>query len=312
MLFVQLGSALSTHLFQALTPAGTAWLRLTIAGLILLALTRPPLFRLPWSTMRSTGALGAITGLMMLLFIEAIARIPLGTAVAIEFLGPLTVAALRSHRRAALIWPALALVGVIGLTQPWAEKLNLVGIGFAVAAGASWGVYILLTQRVGTQLPGLQGLAISLLTASIAIAPFGVVAAIRGLGVPVAAQGLGIAILVPLLPFALEMLALRRMRVAAFGTLMALEPGIATLLGLLVLRQRPDLLQVIGVVAVVVAGIGAQRFAPQPPAGIPTDQSRQEWHVLADPEGNEVCLLEARLDPPGRNTKTELGTGIQV
>lgn len=276
MLFVQLGAALSTHLFQALTPAGTAWLRLTIAGVILLALTRPPLFRLPWSTLRSTATLGAVTGLLMLMFIEAIARIPLGTAVAIEFLGPLTVAALRSHRPAALFWPALALVGVIGLTQPWVGHLNLVGIGFAAASGVSWGGYILLTHRVGTQLPGLQGLAISLSTAAVVIAPFGLVAAARGLTVPVAAQGLGIAILTPLLPFAFEMLALRRMRVAAFGTLMALEPGIATLLGLLVLVQRPDLLQAIGVVAVIVAGVSAQRSTPEPLQDALADRARQD------------------------------------
>lgn len=263
MLFVQLGSALSTHLFEALTPAGTAWLRLTIAGVILLAFTRPPLFHLPWSTVRSTVGLGGVTGLLMLMFMEAVARIPLGTAVAIEFLGPLTVAALRSHRRSALAWPALALVGVVCLTQPWVGHPNLVGIGFAVASGMSWGSDILLTQRVGVQLPGLQGLAISLSTAALAIAPFGLLAATRGLTVPIAVQGLGIAILVPLLPFALEMLALRRMRVAAFGTLMALEPGVATLLGLMVLRQRPDVLQALGVVAVIIAGIGAQRSASE-------------------------------------------------
>ena len=272
MLFVQLGSALSTRLFEALTPAGTAWLRLTIAAVILLALTRPPLFKLPWSTLRSTIGLGAVTGLLMLMFIEAIARIPLGTAVAIEFLGPLTVAALRSHRRSALVWPALALLGVVALTQPWMGRLDLVGIGFAVASGVSWGGYILLTQRVGGQLPGLQGLAISLSTAAVAVAPFGLVSAVRGLDLPIAAQGLGVAILVPLLPFAFEMLALRRMRVAAFGTLMAVEPGIATLLGLLVLLQRPDLLQVLGVVAVVAAGIGAQRSAPEQPGDASTGQ----------------------------------------
>ena len=264
MLFVQLGAALSTHLFDALTPAGTAWVRLTVAGLILLAVVRPPIFRIPARTLLITVGLGAVTGMLMLMFIEAIARIPLGTAVAIEFLGPLTVAALRSHRRLALVWPALALVGVVGLTQPWVGHLNLVGIGFACASGASWGGYILLTQRVGDQLPGMQGLAISLSTAALVVTPFGVVAALRGITIPIAAQGIGIAILVPLLPFAFEMLALRRMRVAAFGTLMAIEPGIAVLLGLLILAQKPDVLQAVGVVAVIVAGIGAQRSGAQP------------------------------------------------
>ncbi|WP_197676275.1 EamA family transporter [Nakamurella panacisegetis] len=264
MLSVQLGSALSTQLFQALTPAGTAWLRLTVAGAVLLVLARPPLFRLPWLLLRNTLGLGVVTGLLMLMFIEAIARIPLGTAVAIEFLGPLSVAALRCHRQSALLWPALALGGVLGLTQPWVGHLDLVGCGFAVASGISWGGYILLTQRVGSQLPGMQGLAISLGTAAVTLAPCGLMAAISGLTVPIALQGIGVAILVPLLPFAFEMLALRRMRVAAFGTLMALEPAIATVLGLVILTQRPDLLQLVGVAAVVVAGIGAQRSAPAP------------------------------------------------
>ena len=263
MLFVQLGAALGAHLFDALTPAGTAWVRLTVAGAILLAITRPPIFRMPRRTLLTTVGLGAVTGMLMLMFIEAIARIPLGTAVAIEFLGPLTVAAVRSHRRSALIWPALALLGVVGLTQPWVGHLNLVGIGFACAAGASWGGYILLTQKVGDQLPGLQGLAISLSTASLAVAPFGLAGAIHGLTIPVAPQGIGIAILAPLLPFVCEMRALRRMRVAAFGTLMAIEPGIAVLLGLVILAQKPDLLQAVGVIAVIVAGIGAQR-GPEP------------------------------------------------
>lgn len=258
MLSVQLGSALSTHLFAALTPAGTACLRLSAAAVILLVCVRPPIRSISRPVLLTTVALGAVTGLLMLMFIEAIARIPLGTAVAIEFLGPLTVAALRSPRRSALIWPVLALLGVLALTQPWAGALNLVGIGFACASGASWGGYILLTQRVGDQLPGMQGLAISLTTAAVVLAPVGGAAALRGMTWAISAQGAGIAILVPLTPFILEMLALRRMPLAAFGTLMALEPAIAALLGLLVLAQRPDLQQILGVAAVVIAGIGAQ------------------------------------------------------
>ena len=263
MLFVQLGAALSAHLFDVLTPAGTVWARLTVAGAILLAVTRPPIFRLPRRTLLTTIGLGVVTGMLTLMFIEAIARIPLGTAVAIEFLGPLTVAAIRSHRPSALIWPVLALIGVVGLTQPWVGNLDLLGVGFAGAASASWGGYILLTQKVGDQLPGLQGLAISLSTASLAVAPFGIAGAIHGLTVPVAVQAIGIAILAPLLPFVCEMQALRRMRVAAFGTLMAIEPGIAVMLGMVILGQKPDVVQAVGVIAVIVAGVGAQREPSQ-------------------------------------------------
>lgn len=262
MVSVQLGAALSTHLFEALTPAGSVWIRLVVASAILLALTRPRPWQLPRPAQLSTLALGTVTGLMLLSFIEAIARIPLGTTVAIEFLGPLTVAAVTSHRRSALIWPALAMAGVVALTQPWAGQLNPAGVAFAVGAAIGWGTYIVLTERVAGQVSGLQGLALSLGVAAVVTIPFGAVPTLRGLTPAVAAAGIGIAFLVPLIPFVLEMMALRRMSMSAFGTLMALEPGIATVLGLIVLSQQPDLWQLLGVAAVVTAGIGAQRVRP--------------------------------------------------
>ncbi len=259
MVSVQLGAALSTHLFAAVTPAGTVWLRLVVAASVLMIFTRPRLRNLGAAVLGRTALLGVVTGLMTLTFIEAVARIPLGTAVAIEFLGPLGVAAMRSHRRSALLWPVLALGGVIGLTQPWNGHPDLLGIGFALAAATGWAAYILLTQKVGAELEGLQGLAISLTVAAAATAITGAASALQGLTPVVTLQAVGLGILVPLLPFALEMLTLRRMTISAFGTLMALEPAIATVLGLIVLRQTPDLLQAVGVALVVVAGIGAQR-----------------------------------------------------
>jgi inner membrane transporter RhtA len=280
MLSVQTGAALSTRQFEALTPAGSAWLRLSISAVILLLITRPRLHRIGWPALRGILLLGTATAVMTLAYIEAVARIPLGTTAAIEFLGPLGVAALRSHRRAALAWPALAMIGVIGLTEPWHGRLNLTGVAFAVAAGAGWAGYILLTQRVGAQLSGLQGLAMSLGTATIVAAPLAAWPASRGLTPVLAAQGLGLAVLVPLLPFSLELLALRRMRVAAFGTLMALEPGIAVLIGLLVLGQLPAAWQVAGVVLVVIAGIGAQRAAPAAQAG-PVAGEPASWPAVA-------------------------------
>jgi inner membrane transporter RhtA len=259
MLSVQLGAALSTHLFDALSPAGSAWLRTMVAAVILLALTRPRLRSIDRRTLRATLLLGTATAVLTLAYIEAIARIPLGTTAAIEFLGPLGVAAARSHRRSALVWPALAFVGVVGLTEPWRGDLNLVGIGFAVTAAAGWAAYILLTQRVGAELDGLQGLALSLATASIVGAPIAAWPAIHGLTPLIGLEALGLAVLVPLLPFSLELMALRRMRVAAFGTLMALEPAIGTLIGAVVLSQLPAVWQVVGVGLVVIAGVGAQR-----------------------------------------------------
>ncbi len=265
MVSVQLGAALSTRLFSALSPAGTAWLRLAFAALVLLALTRPRVGRLQRGVLLTTLGLGAVTGLMMVFFIEAVARIPLGTAVAIEFLGPLSVAAVRAHRRSALVWPALALLGVLTLTRPWAGQLDLLGIGFAVGAAVGWACYILLTQRVGRRLDGLTGLTLSLTTAALVTAPIGAGAAVRGLTISTAVIGLGVAVLVPLLPYVLELWALRRMPLAAFGTLMAVEPAVATVLGLVLLHQRLSLAQLVGVVLVVIAGIGAQRAPAEQP-----------------------------------------------
>jgi inner membrane transporter RhtA len=266
MVLVQLGSALSTHLFDAVGPAGSAWLRLAVAGLVLLAVTRPRLRDLSRRALVGTALLGTCTGLLSLAFIEAVARIPLGTAVAVEFLGPLGVAAVRAHRRAALVWPALALAGVVALTRPWAGGVDLAGIGFALAAAAGWAGYLVLTQRVGTELEGLRPLALSMTVGAVVTAPLAAGPALSGLTPAVALAGIGLAVLTPLLPYALELAALRRMTLTAFGTLMALEPGIATGLGLVVLAQAPSPLQAAGVLLVVAAGIGAQRTARTCPA----------------------------------------------
>jgi inner membrane transporter RhtA len=287
MLSVQLGAALSTHLFDDLSPAGSAWLRVAIAAVVLIALTRPRLRAIGWPALRRTAVLGVATAVLMIAYIEAIARIPLGTTAAIEFLGPLGVAAARSHRRSALVWPALAFVGVVGLTEPWRGDIDLVGIGFAVAAAAGWAAYIVLTQRVGAEVEGLQGLALSLTVASVVAAPFAAAPALGGLTALNALESVGLAVLVPLLPFSLELLALRRMRVAAFGTLMAVEPAIAAIIGLVVLSQLPSWWQAAGVALVVVAGVAAQR-APRPPAepDVPPSTAETQWQ----PDGEREAL----------------------
>jgi inner membrane transporter RhtA len=261
MALVQLGSALSTHLFAAVTPAGSAWMRLSVAGVVLLAVTRPSLRAFGRRALLGTVLLGATTGMLTLAFIEAVARIPLGTAVAIEFLGPLGVAAVRAHRRSALVWPVLALAGVLALTSPWAGAIDLAGVGFALAAAAGWAGYLVLTQRIGAAVAGLGPLAVSMTVGALVTAPLTVRPVLAGLTPLVALAGVGLAVLTPLLPYVLELVALRRMTLTAFGTLMALEPGIATVLGLVLLAQAPSALQAVGVLLVVAAGIGAQRTA---------------------------------------------------
>ncbi|HEU4568921.1 MAG TPA: EamA family transporter [Marmoricola sp.] len=269
MLSVQLGSALSVGLIDTVGAAGTAWLRLTFGALVFLAVARPRPSRVRRTDLPALLALGVMTGLMTISFLAAIDRIPLGTTVAIEFLGPLTVAAVRSRSRRALVWPGLAFLGVLLLTQPWQGEIDAVGVGFAAFSALGWGSYILLTQRVGDRYEGVTGLALTIPVAALTSAVSGVPQAAGHLTVEVVATAFGLALLLPVLPFTLEMLALRRLTSAAFGTLMALEPGFGTLLGLLLLHQVPAPTQLAGLALVVLAGAAAQRRGrrePHPPA----------------------------------------------
>jgi inner membrane transporter RhtA len=259
MLSVQLGAALSVGLISTVGSAGTAWLRLSMGALIFLALARPPLRAVRLADVPAVFGLGAATGLVTIAFLAAIERIPLGTAVAIEFLGPLTVAAVRIHSTRALTWPAMALVGVVLLTQPWRGDIHPAGIGFAGIAAIGWATYILLTQRLGDRFTGIGALSLTVPVAAATAAVLGIPQAMGHLTLGTLAAAAGLAILLPVLPFAFEMLALRRMTHTAFGTLMALEPAFGALLGLLVLHQKPSTTQLVGILLVVLAGAAAQR-----------------------------------------------------
>lgn len=269
MTCVQLGLALSVGLFDRVGPLGAAWLRLAWAGLVLLVVVRPRPSRFGRRGLLTAVALGVVTAGLTMLFMAAVARLPLGTASAIEFLGPLGVAAARSHRARQLLWPALAAVGVLLLTRPWEGTADLVGVGFALAAAACWAAYILLTQAVGDEVSGLQGLAVSLPVAGLVATAVAGGSVLPHLTPSVALAGLGLALLLPVVPFSLELLALRRLTTAAFGTLMSLEPAIALVAGLVLLHQVPDTVALAGMAFVVAAGIGAERtgarhHAPQP------------------------------------------------
>lgn len=261
MLCVQLGLAVSVGLIDDIGAEGAAWLRLSWAGLIVLVVLvvlRPRRSQLTRETFGAAVLLGVVTAAITLFFMAAIARLPLGTASALEFLGPLGVAVTRG-RGGVRTWPALAAVGVLLLTQPWAGGADPVGVAFALAAACCWAAYILLTQHVGDRLPGLTGLAVSMpvagLVATVAVGH----TVVPDLTPELLLVGLGLAVLLPVVPFALEMLALRRLTTSAFGTLMSLEPAFALLIGLALLDQVPDLLAVLGIGFVVVAGIGAER-----------------------------------------------------
>lgn len=259
MFSIQLGSALSTGLMPALGPIGTAWLRLSMGALILLLLARPPLRSLRLRDIPAVLGLGVATGVMSVTFLAAMERLPLGTAVAIEFLGPLSVAALRGRGARSLVLPVTALTGVILLTEPWAGEVDLIGVGFAAMGAVGWATYVLLTQKVGDRFSGIGALALTVPIAAVVVAPFGLPQAFGHISWEIVAIAAALAVLIPVLPYILEMRALRRMNHTSFGILLALEPAIGLLLGTIVLGQVPSTLQLLGILLVVFAGAAAQR-----------------------------------------------------
>lgn len=258
MLCVQLGLAASVGLIDDIGASGAAWIRLFWAGILLLVIVRPRLALYSREALWSGAALGVVTAGVTLLFMAAVARLPLGTASALEFLGPLTIAVWRS-RGVGRSWAGVAAVGVLFLTQPWTGAADPVGVAYALGAAVCWAAYILLTQRVGDAVSGLGGLAISMPVAALVATVVAGPGIVGHLTPQLLLYGLGLAILLPVVPFALELLALRRLTTGAFGTLMALEPAFALVIGFLALSQVPNGIAVVGILLVVAAGIGAER-----------------------------------------------------
>lgn len=259
MACVQVGLAVAVSLIDDIGAEGAAWLRLAWAGLLMLAIVRPRAASFTKSAFGACVVLGVVTAGVTLLFMAALARIPLGTAAALEFLGPLCVAVAHGKGRGRLVWPGLAAAGVVLLTEPWSGTVDPVGVLYALGAAVCWACYILLTQRVGDSVSGINGLAVSMpvagLVATVTVGP-----SVFGRLTPeILLIGVGLAILLPVVPFALEMLALRRLTTAAFGTLMSLEPAFAMIVGLVMLHQIPGPAGIVGICFVVAAGIGAAR-----------------------------------------------------
>ena len=292
MLLVQLGLAASVDLFGRIGPEGAVWLRLSWAGVIFLVLVRPRRSAFTRRALLACVALGVVTAGLTMLFTEAIARLPLGTASALEFLGPLGVALIRGRGRGK-VWAVLAGLGVVLLTEPWHGGIDLAGLGFALAAAACWAGYILLTQHVGDQVDGLRALAVSMPVAGLVATAVAGPSVLARMDWRLLLIGLGLAIVLPVVPFSLELLALRRLTAAAFGTLMCLEPAFALLIGLLLLGQVPGAAPFAGVAFVVAAGVGAEQtgarranehdlgIVPAVPAATaqihPTARSNESW-----------------------------------
>ena len=262
---VQVGGALAKQLFTYTGPIGVVTLRLLFAGLFLVALWRP---RLKLSA-RSLGvvlAFGTVLGTMNFSIYLAFERIPIGMAVTIEFLGPLLVAVVGSRRWIDLLWALLAGIGVVLLTDGGAGEVDWAGVGFAALAGACWAGYILLGARLGQHTSGGAGLALATVWAALLIAPFGItISGDELLSVPLVALGAGVALLSSVVPYSLEVEALRRMPPRVFGVLMSLEPAVAALAGLVVLGELLTATQWLAVACVVVASFGATRSAAGTP-----------------------------------------------
>ena len=255
---VQLGVAASVGLADRIGAEGVAWLRLACAGVVLVAVVRPWRTSFSRAALRTCVALGVITAALMMLFMAAVVRLPLGTASALEFLGPLGVALIRGAG-VSRVWALVAAAGVVALTEPWHGGTDALGVLVALGAAVCWAGYIVLTQRAGDEVSGVRALAVSMPVAA-AVATIAVGPSVIGqLDWELLVVGFGLAVLIPVIPFSLELLALRRLTAAAFGTLMSLEPAVAAIVGFALLGQAPRTIAVAGIALVVAAGIGAQR-----------------------------------------------------
>jgi inner membrane transporter RhtA len=250
----QVGAAFALTLFDELGPAGTAFLRLGFAAIVLWAIWRPRLA----GNLRLAGAFGVALGLMNWSFYEAIDRIPLAVAVTIEFAGPLLVGVIGSRRLLDGLWVALAAVGIVLLVNPGGGALDPAGVAFAIAAGACWMAYIYLSKRVGAAFSGGAGLAIAMAVGALVVLPAGLLRAQGALAEP---SLLGSALLVALassvLPYSLELVALRRLPEAVFGVLMSLDPALAALIGFVMLGQALGVRDLAGIALVVAASAGS-------------------------------------------------------
>ncbi len=254
---VQVGATVARHLFPFLGPTGTVFLRVGFGALILLAIARPGLPRLSAAQWRAVVPFGLIIAGMNLCFYQSIARIPLGIAVTIEFLGPLGVAIAGSRKALDFAWAAMAAAGVAMLSLT-GGSVTLLGVLFALGAAVGWASYIVLSQRVGRLVAGPDGLALALTVAGLALAPFGIAGAgLRLLDLHNLGLGLLVAILSSALPFSLEFAALRRLSSQLFGILMSLEPAMGAAAGFLFLAQRLSLRDLLAIGLVTVASAGA-------------------------------------------------------
>ncbi|MFE6481652.1 DMT family transporter [Streptomyces sp. NPDC057757] len=257
---VQFGGALAVTLMPRVGALGVVSLRLAVAAIVLVVVCRPKLrgySRADWGTIVVFGAtMAAMNGL----FYQSVDRIPLGTAVTLEVLGPLALSVLASRRALNLLWAGLALGGVFLLGGGGFGDLDPLGVAFALSAGAMWATYIVFSARTGRRFPQADGLALAMVVAAVLFLPLGIAESGSKLLVPTTiALGASVAVLSSVLPYTLELLALRRLPASTFAILMSLEPAIAATAGFLVLDQSLSLVQSCAIALVIAASMGAVR-----------------------------------------------------
>ncbi len=271
----EVGASLAVLLFPQMGPLGMVMLRLVFSALILTLIARPSLRGHSAHAWRAALMLGGVLALMNGLFYLALRELPLGVTVTIEVLGPLALAVAVARSRAAWLWAGLALLGILALGGGGWDRLTVTGVLFALGAAASWAGYILASARVGQEFERLDGLALAMIFGAVLSLPFGIVdAGASLLRLELVALGAAVAVLSSTIPYALELIALRRLAPAVFGVLMSLGPATASLAGFLLLGQHLSVLEVIGIALVVIASAGAVwagRDRPDGPAlGTPT------------------------------------------
>ena len=312
MFTLHTGSALAVTAFEHAGPATVTWLRLGWAALLLTVLGGRSLWRaVRAATRRELGAvviLGTASAGMMLFYSEATARIELGTATAIEFLGTLVVAVAAMRRRRELVWILAAVVGVVCLTRPWQGELDLVGVAFALAGAVCVVGYIILTQKVGAGLGTMHGLTLSMIVGTVVTAPLGAPGAIADPNPELIGFTLLIALLFPMVPFLLEMVALQRMGRTAYSTFSSLEPAVALVMGMIVIGQAPVTVQLVGMGLVVVAGLGAARGDRGPGPAVPEKKVVRVRHARTAP-GAEDGAPGPRTPIPGPERPRERSEG---
>jgi inner membrane transporter RhtA len=271
----QFGSAVARTQFDDLGAAGVTLWRLVLAALIFALIFRPRVWRWSGAAWRAAALLGIVMSTMNLVFYLSLRTVPLGTAVTVEFLGPLLLAVVQTRRVVDGLWALLAGAGVLLLGLGSGGAAPLSGLALCLIAGVCWAGYIVLSSRLGRLVPGTGGLAVSLAVGSLVVVPFGAPGAAAAFDRPVLLVGaVAVALLCSVLPYGLEINALRHLSTRVFGVLMSLEPAAAAIAGLFVLDQRLGLREVGALVLVSLASFGVtlsgRRPAPVAPSAAPS------------------------------------------